>query len=104
VTHFFLDCFTEDDARGLIGQLAAALRPGGLWLIGEFTIPGKGWQRRHAQLWIRTMYRFFRAATGLRATALPPIEKLMREAGVRLMQQRKRRAGMMVSEVWRRAD
>jgi hypothetical protein len=47
------------------------------------------------------MYRFFGIATGLSARALPPIERLMQEAGMIRTDQEKARAGLMVSEVWR---
>lgn len=100
VTNFFLDCFREDEARRLMRQLATALKPNGIWLIGEFAIPLKGWQRLQAQIWIWTMYRFFGVTTGLRAKALPPIEALMREAGMRRIERAQERAGMMISEVW----
>lgn len=100
VTHFFLDCFAEDEARRLIGRLANTLTPDGIWLIGEFAIPENGWQRIHAQIWMRAMYRFFRATTGLRTSALAPIESLMRQAGMRLAEREKKRAGLMVSELW----
>jgi ubiquinone/menaquinone biosynthesis C-methylase UbiE len=83
VTSFLLDCFTEGDARRLIPRLADCLAPGGIWLINEFAIPDNGWRRRHAQLWIRTMYLFFRVTTGLQARQLPPISAIMREEGMR---------------------
>jgi SAM-dependent methyltransferase len=103
VTNFFLDCFAESDARRLIRQLANSLKPDGIWLIGEFAIPQNGWRRLHAQIWIGTMYRFFDATTGLRTGALPPIETLMREAGMQRVEQEKKRAGLIVAEVWRHA-
>jgi len=101
VTNFFLDCFTKEDARSLIRRLANALTADGIWLIGEFAIPADGWRRRHAQIWVWTMYRFFAIATGLRAKALPPIEALLREVGMQRVEQQRQRAGLMVSEVWR---
>jgi SAM-dependent methyltransferase len=101
VTHFFLDCFDEDEARHLIAQLANALTPDGSWLVSEFAIAVKGWRRLHARIWIGTMYRFFGITTGLRARALPPIEMLMREAGMYRTEREQARAGLMVSEVWR---
>lgn len=100
VTNFFLDCFPEEDARILIRRLSNALAPGGIWLISEFTVPTSGWRRLHAKVWIETMYRFFGLATGLRVTALPPIEKLMPDAGMQLAARESARAGLMVSEVW----
>lgn len=103
VTNFFLDCFHEDDARRLIEQLADTLMPDGIWLMSEFAIPDQGWQRLHARLWIATMYRFFGITMGLRARRLPPIEKLMHEAGMRRTDREQARASLMVSEVWRHA-
>jgi len=104
VTHFFLDCFVEGDARQLIRRLKKTLMPDGIWLMSEFAIPDKGWRRLHAWIWIATMYRFFGIATGLSARSLPPIERLMHEAGMTRTDQEKARAGLMVSEVWRKAS
>ena len=100
VTNFFLDCFTEDEARDLVRRLATSLTPNGSWLIGEFAIPGGGWPRLHAQIWIRMMYRFFNLTTGLRARELPPIGTLMGEAGMECVEGEQQRAGLMVSELW----
>jgi ubiquinone/menaquinone biosynthesis C-methylase UbiE len=44
VTCFFLDCFTEVQARRVIRRIARALAPGGIWLVSEFAIPEKGWR------------------------------------------------------------
>jgi spermidine synthase len=101
VTNFFLDCFTEAELRPMIEHLARALAPGGLWIVGEFAIPPRGWRRLHARVWIWTMYRFFGITTGLQARRLPAIEKLMREAGMTRVEQESERAGLMVSELWR---
>ena len=100
VTNFFIDCFSEADARDLIGKLANALKPNGIWLVAEFATPASGWRRLHGQVWIRTMYRFFGFTTGLRATKLPPIDALLREAGMLCVEKEEQRAGLMVSERW----
>jgi SAM-dependent methyltransferase len=102
VTNFFLDCFTDEELAPLVRKLAAALAAGGLWIVGEFAIPEGGWRRLHARVWIWTMYQFFGITTGLRARRLPAIERLMREAGMTRVEQESERAGLMVSEVWRR--
>ena len=102
VTNFFLDCFTDEDLTRLIPKLADALTPEGIWIVGEFAIPPRGWRRLHARSWIWTMYRFFGITTGLRAQRLPAIERLMREAGMMRVEQQSERAGLMISEVWRR--
>jgi SAM-dependent methyltransferase len=102
VTNFFLDCFTDEELAPLVRRLAEALAPEGVWILGEFSIPPGGWRRLHARAWIWTMYRFFGITTGLCAQRLPPIERLMREAGMMRVEQQSERAGLMVSEVWRR--
>jgi ubiquinone/menaquinone biosynthesis C-methylase UbiE len=96
---FFLDCFTELDARGVIGRIAASLTPNGVWLVSDFAIPTSGWRHWHARLWIGTMYRFFQVTTGLEARKLPPIERLLAEAGMRRIERQEERAGMMYSEL-----
>jgi len=101
ITNFFLDCFSEGDARRLIRRLANSLKPEGQWLVAEFAVPPQGWRRIHAGLWIRTMYLFFRITTGLKPSALPPIERLMREAGLECIEHESGRAGLMISESWR---
>lgn len=102
VTNFFLDCFSNTEAKELMKRLAGALAPGGIWVVSEFAIPPGGWRRLHAQLWIGTMYRFFRIVTGLRNQQLPAIEALMREARMQRTERETRRAGLVVSEIWRR--
>jgi SAM-dependent methyltransferase len=100
VTHFFLDCFSEEQARELIHRLSQALAPGGVWLLGDFALPDSGWRRLHAQLWLPTMYLFFRVTTGLSANALPPLESLMLEAGMLRTERQTTRAGLITSELW----
>jgi len=95
VTFFFLDCFTEGELRELLSRIAGRLAPGAIWLMSDFTTEA-GW---HARAWIWLMYRFFNITTGLRARALPPIEKLLSEIGMRRTNVQQRRWGMIVSEV-----
>ncbi len=45
------------------------------------------------------MYRFFRATTGLRVKGLPPIEKLLAEAGMQQMERIEVRGSMIYSEI-----
>jgi ubiquinone/menaquinone biosynthesis C-methylase UbiE len=99
VACFFLDCFTEDELHSLLRRVAPALLPGAMWLISEFAIPAKGWRRWHARAWIGTMYRFFNISTGLRARTLPPIGKMLQDAGVVRLDCRPWRWGLIESEV-----
>jgi ubiquinone/menaquinone biosynthesis C-methylase UbiE len=70
VTHFFLDCFPGKELQAIITKLASAAEPGAVWLIADFTIPRKRFAQAHARLWLRMMYAFFRATTGIAAKEL----------------------------------
>jgi ubiquinone/menaquinone biosynthesis C-methylase UbiE len=100
ITCFFLDCFTEAQARELIHRLAASMSPGAVWLVSEFAIPPHGWRHWHAKLWLWMMYSFFRVTTGLETRALPPYERLLDEAGMQRTASEQERAGMIVSQIW----
>jgi SAM-dependent methyltransferase len=102
VTHFFLDCFTPGDAARLIAKLAAALTPGGEWILSEFQEPPGRLTRIHARLWLFVMYAFFRWTTGLTAGKLPPYAALLSRAGLILEDQQQARWGLMVSQLWRK--
>jgi SAM-dependent methyltransferase len=100
VTHFFLDCFDEAGVRALIGRVAAAARPGALWLISEFRQPEHGWRAVWAWLWLRALYGFFEVATGLRTRRLADHRPLLIEHGFRLEQEETSRFGLLASELW----
>ncbi|MEO8026394.1 MAG: class I SAM-dependent methyltransferase [Bryobacteraceae bacterium] len=100
VTNFFLDCFESREAAAVIAKCAAALEPGGRWLVGEFREPSRGVARLHARAWLAVMYLFFRWTTGLRPRRLPPWEDLLRSAGLVLVREQRARFGLLVSQVW----
>lgn len=102
VTMFFLDCFEAAELREMVGRLAAAMKPGALWIVGEFGVPERGWRRRHARAWLWTMYRFFGAVSGLRTRELPPVEELLSGAGLERREREEERWGLIRSEIWRK--
>ena len=95
VTHFFLDCFGEDDLNRLIDRITRASLPGALWLISEFRQP----------VWARpllaAMYLFFRATTRLENRSLVDHHPLLRQRGYRLLHEEVSRGGLIASELWR---
>lgn len=102
VTHFFLDCFREEEARQVVRQASERLTPGGLWVVSEFCEPEAGCRRLHARAWLGVMYLFFRWTTGLRTNRLPDWRGLLERAGFRCVARRQWRWGLVASEVWRR--
>jgi hypothetical protein len=103
VTCYFLDCLSEREAGELIGRVAAAMVPGGQWLVSDFAIPEAGWRKWHARAWVGTMYAFFQIATGLGVGRLPRITPLMESAGFVKDAEIESRWGLIVSGVWRKA-
>jgi ubiquinone/menaquinone biosynthesis C-methylase UbiE len=102
ITNFFLDCLSSECAAALIAKWSAVLKPGGLWLVGEFNEPDCGFRRFHARLWHRIMYRFFQITTGLEVSRLPPYAALLHSANFTLVKQSEMRFGLMISQVWRK--
>jgi ubiquinone/menaquinone biosynthesis C-methylase UbiE len=102
VTHFFLDVLSCRDAESVILKIGAALAPGAVWLVSEFQEPHGDLRRLHARLWLRAMYGFFSAATGLRVSKLPPYRDLLKRSGFTEVDYRERRLGLIRSQVWRK--
>jgi ubiquinone/menaquinone biosynthesis C-methylase UbiE len=102
VSHFFLDSLSGRDAEALISKVSTMLSPGADWLLSEFQEPPGLAQRLHARLWLRTMYRFFALTTGLEASKLPPYRDLLERCGLREIEHRQRRLGLIRSQIWRK--
>jgi len=100
-THFFLDCFTAGQLEELIPKLARCLEPNGAWLLADFRVPERGWQRFRAKAIHRVMYGFFRAATRLTSTRLTPPDSLLERAGLRLEKRCIREWGLLHADLWR---
>jgi SAM-dependent methyltransferase len=91
VTHFFLDCFDENDLEPLVARLSDAAAPRSRWLISEFR--GHGWL-------VRVLYLFFRFATGLRTRRLVDHHPLLQRHGFRLAHHEDAWRGLLTSELW----
>lgn len=101
VTHFFLDCLTEQEADGLIVRLRPHLAPGARWLVSEFQVPATGVLRRgFSRLTIAGLYAAFGLLTGLRVRKIPPWRALFAGHGFRRTATRRWLGGLLVSEVW----
>lgn len=100
VTMFVLDCLSAVEVTGVVQRLAEGLQPEGVWLFADFAIPTRGWQRLRAELWVRTLYLFFRWQTGLEARQLPPSEDILRGAGFRLLDSTTLQHGLLRSALY----
>lgn len=103
VTHFFLDCFSDDDLRHLVPRLAKAARPAAQWVVSEFSVPSSLLMRWRAKAWIRLLYWCFGWATGLRVRRLPDFRAALANAGFRLEREEFASWGLLTSQLWRKS-
>lgn len=80
-TLFFLDCLEEAKVSSIVGRIDASLRPGARWLFADFVLPRRGLARLRARAWVGILYAFFRVASSLRTSELPPSEEILLRAG-----------------------
>lgn len=101
VTHFFLDCFCENEIDSLVSSLAASARSGCLWLLSEFR-EGDGLLRKlPTRAVIRTLYAAFRITTGLRVVRLPNYKSRLLAQGILCEREETALAGLLCSSLWR---
>ncbi|MEZ5351772.1 MAG: class I SAM-dependent methyltransferase [Bryobacteraceae bacterium] len=101
VTHFFLDCLTQDELDALVQRVAGCVEPGALWIVSEFAIPRSGWRNWRARFWLRAMYLFFGAATGLEVRRLPDHSATLGAHCFVCESRETFSAGLVAAEVWR---
>lgn len=99
-TLFVLDCFPKEGVEGIVERVAPSLRPGARWLFADFVVPGRGWQRVRARIWISVLYRFFRLGAGLAVTTLPPSEEILEGARFKRTAAAEFQGGMIRSAVY----
>ena len=104
VTHFFLDCFTNEELQSLMPLIATAAAPQARWLIGDFHVPDHPLMRLAARAVLASLYFFFRFATKLSASELTPPDDHLREAGFELKSRHDLMLGLLQSSLWRRVE
>jgi SAM-dependent methyltransferase len=103
VSHFFLDCFDEQDVAILVGHVNAAASKSAMWVISDFAIPQRPVARLLSRLIVRGLYLAFRLLTGLTTRRLPDYASVMRAGGWVLEDRGELLRGLLVSERWRRS-
>jgi ubiquinone/menaquinone biosynthesis C-methylase UbiE len=102
VSHFFLDCFDEQELSTLVARVNAAAGAGAVWVVSDFAIPQPPVARQLGRLVVGGLYLAFGRLTGLRTRRLPDHGLVMRESGWRLEDRRTLLMGLLASERWRR--
>ncbi len=70
ITHFFLDCFRQEQLEQVIPRIAAGARRGANWLLADFQVPNAGIKKYRAEVILGLMYGFFCRMTKLPARRL----------------------------------
>jgi SAM-dependent methyltransferase len=102
VTHFFLDCLTQQEVDALTQRISAQLQPGAVWLLSDFAIPNSPLLRPLARLYIGALYLAFRLLTGLRQTHLPDPQSSLTQAGFVRIARHQKVHGLLYTELWQR--
>lgn len=100
VTHFFLDCLTEDEVQSLAVRVRHAAADGALWAVSEFAVPANRFGRFIARPIVGALYLAFGWLTGLRVRRLPHYAQALSRAGFALSARRSSLAGLLVAELW----
>jgi SAM-dependent methyltransferase len=100
VTHFFLDCFSGCELESLVRSLAPHLEADALWVASDFAVPQSGPASFLARLVVRVLYQAFGLLTGLETRELPQYARILRAAGLRLVETNTRLRGLLISELW----
>lgn len=102
VTHFLLDCFSQQDVDILVSRIASQLAPGTLWLVSDFALPANALLRPLARLYIASLYGAFRLLTGLRVNQLPDPQPSLQRNGMRRITRSTLLGGLLYTELWQR--
>lgn len=103
-THFFLDCFDGEQLQDVIAKLAAVSGRDALWLLSDFQLPARGFQRWRAAIIIGALYRFFQLTTQLSANQLCCPDQWMEAAGYILQERASLSFGLTHSDLWQKAN
>jgi ubiquinone/menaquinone biosynthesis C-methylase UbiE len=101
-SHFFLDCFDSEELFSLVQLVSSNLEAHALWIISDFRRMPAGWRKFYSAAWLKTMYLFFRIATGLKTRELPNHRRALESAGFTLRREQVSMAGLIASEWWER--
>ncbi len=100
VSHFFLDCLTQEQVTDLVQRVSAVVTPGATWLVSDFAVPPRGLLRVPAAIYIRLLYLAFRVTTGLRVQRLPDVEGPMLRANFRRVARQTFLFEILYTELW----
>jgi len=103
VTNFFLDCFRREEVSELVAKIAGSVTADARWLLADFRLPERGWQRWRARAVLALMYGFFRVTTDLSASELTLPDGFLEAGGFRLDSRRLGNFNLVHADLWQRS-
>ncbi len=103
-THFFLDCFPSAELSEVIARVASLAPTAATWVISDFRVPERGWQRVRSRLILKVAYWFFAWTTRLPAKSLSSPEEELQRHGFRLEKRQLFNHGLLHADWWRRTE
>jgi ubiquinone/menaquinone biosynthesis C-methylase UbiE len=102
VSHFFLDCFSEDQLGCLVERVNAAAAESAVWVVSDFSVPQRSIARVLGRWIVGGLYQAFGLLTSLETRRLPDHGSILRQGGWRLKDRCLRLYGLLISERWQR--
>lgn len=99
-THFFLDCFAQEEISQVASRLASWAAPQAKWLVSDVRDSPNPISHIWTSAAIRALYAAFNASTGLRITKLPRYTLALTAAGCQMQQEKITRGGLLYSSLW----
>ncbi|MGB7281081.1 MAG: class I SAM-dependent methyltransferase [Candidatus Acidiferrum sp.] len=100
VTHFFLDCFGEQELAQVVARLASCGAPRVRWIVSDFREADGLIGRMWTGAVIRGLYAAFQLTTGLCVTQLPDYAAALARRGYFLRCEEKALGGLLHSSLW----
>jgi ubiquinone/menaquinone biosynthesis C-methylase UbiE len=100
VTHYFLDCFSNQELEDVVGRLANWGMPQARWIVSDFREANGPIGRLWTRSVIGGLYSAFRFTTGLKVTRLPEYKAALTKKGYFLRFEEDVMAGLLHSSLW----
>ena len=101
VAHFFLDCFTYDEALLILDRITRWAAVDAKFIITDFSITEKmSFHTVYQNILTNIMICFFSLFCGISARILPNIPKIMTSSGWNCLSRKRSRHGFINSWIW----
>lgn len=101
IAHFFLDCFTHDEALLILDRISQWASVDAKFIISDFSITkNMSFHRVYQKTLTSIMISFFCLFCGISARILPNIPKIMTSSGWNCLSQKRSKHGFINSWIW----